>query len=173
MTSETTKRNFLDRYEEGGMAIIGCVSGIIVSIISFITFTGRWVVFDVPYGGTYGSTLLEFSDITKSIAGVTKFFASDATTVYSVMSLISKLSFWVLLIGAIIMLIAAIAVLISPKVEVLGFICIWISVMALAVIGLIFTAAPLVLGEYFSFTPIPLVMLIFAGIPAAVMKFLV
>jgi hypothetical protein len=167
-----TGRDFLDRYDDGRMTLFICVAGIITSIIAFCTFSKIWVVFHNPFFGEARLTLLGFSSTTKELASVTQYFSADATGTYTILSLIATASHWLLLFGAIASIIASLAALISPKAEVPGNIVNYICVTAFAVIGLVFTAVPIVWSQYFSFTPIPLIMLIFAGIPAVVMRFL-
>jgi hypothetical protein len=169
-TESNSDSGFLDRYDDGGMTIFACISAIVTAAIALFTFTKDWVSFQSDFfSGKL--TLLETSEASKELAGVAQYYSSDVASTYSAISLASTASYWILLIGAIVAIIVSLLILVAPKAEVVIFI-LYIVIIAFAVIGLVFTAAPILLSQYLGFMPIPLVMLIVAGIPAVVLKFL-
>jgi hypothetical protein len=160
---------FLERYDDG-MTVFVCISGVITALLAFFTFTGKWVSLESPFFNLQLS-LLEVSEASKSIAGITQYFDSDTTSTLGLISLASTVSFWILLLGAIASLVISVLILISPKIEFLVFIPAFI-ITAFAVIGIVFTAAPIFASQDLGFMPIPISMLIIAGVPAGVIKFI-
>jgi hypothetical protein len=162
---------FLDRYDDGGMTVFVCVSGIIASITAFFTFSKNWVSVSTPFGQDMESTLLEVSGLSKTLSGVTQYFDPQAASTLNAISLVSTASYWALLLGAIALILVSLIILIAPKAEIVVFIPA-VVITAFAIIGLVFTALPVLAGQYMHFTPVPLAMLIISGIPAAVFRFL-
>jgi hypothetical protein len=163
---------YLDRYDDGGVSVFACVSGIITAILALIFVAGKWVSLQVDaIGFSQKLSLLEVSDVTKSIANVTQYFDADSTSILHVISLASTVAYWILLIGAIVSIIVSVLILIFPNAEVVLFIP-FVIIIAFAVIGLAFTAVPIIFSQYFGILPIPIIMTIVAGIPAIILKFL-
>jgi uncharacterized membrane protein len=115
---------------------------------------------------------LEVSEFADALGSVTAYFDSEATKTLQAVSLVATLSYWVLLLGSILMIAIAVLLFVTPKAEAPALAICSIVTTAFAVIGLVFTAAPLLMGDYLSFTPLPIVMLIFAGIPAVIYRVL-
>jgi len=167
----TPGSGYLDRYEYGGETLFVCLSGIIISIIALISFNGNWVSLKMPFGGTQGFSLLQVSALTKDIAGFTVFFSPEYTGTLGLVSLFAVLSFFILLIGSIVMLILSVIALLRPAAEAVALVANSLLIRVFAVIALVFMACPILGGGLLGFAPIPLLMLIVAGIPAAIIHF--
>jgi len=160
---------FLDRYEDGGMTLFVCLAGIVTAVVALLTFSQNWVSVNLLlYHGQL--TLPQVSHLSSIIGGVTRYFDSGTASMYGLISIAADVSYWILLIGGILALAVSAAILIWPKAEIVIFIPAYTTI-AFAIIGAVFTIVPL-LTNGLGFMPIPLVMLIVAGIPAAVIRFI-
>jgi hypothetical protein len=159
-----------NRYEAGAFTVFGVVSGIVTSLFALFTLKRTWVSIDLDFLGSSEMNLLEFSKMTKDISAFTQYFSKDTTNVLGIASFVATASYWILLIGAIVSIIISIIVLISPKAEMIILLT-YIIICAFAIIGVLFTVFPIIYDPV-SFTPIPIVMAVIAGIPALIFKFL-
>jgi len=146
-----------------------CIAGIVLSILALCTFSGKWVTLKLGIFGTYKLSLPEFSKEASSLASLTQYFDSNATAGLKFMSTAATLSYWVLLLGALVAIVVSVTILLNPKFEKLSFIT-YVLIIAFAVIGLVFTAPMVFESGYFGVTALPIVMLICAGLPAVVLK---
>lgn len=174
MTGTVGIAGFAERYKEGTGTVFAGMAGIVVGLIALFTFSGTWVSLKplLGFGANIPYTLLEASEYASALSSVTAYFDSDATTTFRAISMVTTISHWVLLLGGILIIATSILLFIYPKAEgpVLA-ICAVVTI-AFAIIGLVFTAAPILMGDYLGFTPLPIVVLIVAGIPAVVYRVL-
>ena len=160
---------YMDKYEDGGVTVMTCITGIVLSILALCTFSGKWVTLKLGIFGTYKLSLLEFSKEASSLASIAQYFDSDATTGLKFMSTAATLSYWVLLLGALVAIVVSVMILLNPKFEKLSFIT-YVLIIAFAITGLVFTAPMVFESAYFGVTALPIVMLVCAGLPAVILK---
>jgi len=161
---------FMDRYEDGAMVVFTCIAGILTALLALFTFSKEWVTVKIPiFQSTYSFTLQDFSDVSKSLSGIMQYFDSGAASGLNIMATAASLSYWVLLLGAILSLVVSLVILASPKSEKLIAIP-YIVIVAFAIIGLIFTAPMIFMSEYIAVSGLPITMLIVSGIPAVVLR---
>ena len=166
------EEGFLDRYEDGGLTVGICVYGIILSIITLATCNGKWISMKMSmFGGSEEMTLLQASTASKNFAGLTQYFSADMTSTLSLVAFGATASFFILLLGGIAMLILSGIVLIKPTIDAVAFFINSILIRAFGIIGAIFVALPILQNDDFGFMPIPIVMVIIAGIPAVIIHF--
>jgi len=158
---------FFDRYEEGGLVLFVCLAGIITAIIALCTFSGEWVSIEWMFISE-SLTLPQISDLTNQMSGFAGIYDSGTASTLGLISLAASVSYWVLLIGAIISLIVCGLMLIWPPAEILFFIPSFI-VIAFAVIGGAFTLIPL-FTDWLGVMPIPVIMLVVSGVPAFILR---
>jgi len=171
-TDKNMAEMIFNRYEDSLVTFLTCIAGIVTSLLAFFTFRGTWVVFNIGlFGGAQKYSLLEFSNAMNQYSGITQYFDAGTTSGLGIMATVATVSYWILIIGAVVSLLVSILILVNPKVEIVVFVPYFI-IIAFAVIGLVFTGAMVLLSGYFSATPIPIVMLIIAGIPAVILRFL-
>lgn len=174
MTGTVGIAGFAERYKKGRSTLFAGVAGIVVGLIALLTFSGAWVSLKplLGFGANISYTLLETSEYAGVLGSVTAYFDSDMTTTFRAISIVATISHWVLLLGGILMIAASILLFVYPKAEGLALGTCAVVSTAFAIIGLAFTVAPILVGDYLSFTPLPIVMLICAGIPAVIYRVL-
>jgi len=168
-----TSEGFLERYEDGGVTMFVCIAGIVTAIVALLTFSQQWVSIEM-FSVNQKLTLLDVAGLSSQYSGATQmydaFTGAGLTSTLGLISLAASVSYWILLIGGIVSIIVSVIILIWPKSELLVFIPAYITI-AFAIIGAVFTFIPLFTNGL-GFMPIPLLMLIVAGIPGAINKFL-
>ena len=167
--SQTGTTGYMDRYEDGGVTVLTCITGIVLSILALCTYSGKWVTLKLGFFGFYKLSLSEFSKEAKSLASVTQYFSSDVTIGLKFMSTAATLAYWVLLLGALVAIVVSIMILLNPKLEKLSLIT-YLLIIAFAVTGLVFTVPMVFMSDYFGVAALPIVMLICAGLPAMILK---
>ena len=169
--STPAPKSYTERYDDGPLVIFTCIAGIITSLLAFFTLSGTWVSLKLYSSYSVSYPLRGFSALAKDLSSVMQYFDSSATTGLNIMSLAASISYWILLLGAIVSLAISLIILATPKAQPLVFIP-YIIIIAFAVIGLVFTAPMLLMSQYIGVCAIPIVMLVIAGIPAVVLRLL-
>lgn len=167
-------QGFSDRFEEGKATVFACISGLIVGLFAVLSVNGKWISLSLM-GLRHPMTLHEFTAALNEIGSITRYFSSSTTSNLNLFAIVATLSYWILLIGGIILIITAVAVLAKPKgaIEMFGNGILAIITTACAIIGLVFTVFPLISsGDTLGVQPLAVAMLIIAGIPAIAYRFL-